>query len=61
MRAFLILLPLAGALFGVAMLRRDGFAAFVTDGRGVVTTRPVVFSGTRLFVNRRTGVSWSER
>ena len=36
---------------GVATLRRDGFAGLVADGRGTVTTRPVVFSGAHLFVN----------
>ena len=36
---------------GVATLRRDGFVGMVADGRGTVTTRPVVFSGSHLFVN----------
>lgn len=36
---------------GVATLRRDGFAGFVSDGCGEVTTRPVRFTGRRLFVN----------
>lgn len=36
---------------GVATLRRDGFAGFVADGRGTVTTRPVTFSGAHFFVN----------
>ena len=36
---------------GLATLRRDGFAAMVADGKGVVETKPVVFSGSRLFVN----------
>ncbi|MCQ2389677.1 MAG: hypothetical protein MJ138_08185 [Kiritimatiellae bacterium] len=36
---------------GYATLRRDGFAGLVADGEGEVTTRPVVFSGTHLFVN----------
>ena len=36
---------------GVATLRRDGFVGLVADGRGEVTTRPVMFSGKHLFVN----------
>ena len=36
---------------GYATLRRDGFAGLVADGAGEVVTRPVVFSGRRLFVN----------
>jgi len=36
---------------GVATLRRDGFVGFMTDARGTVTTRPVVFSGAHFFVN----------
>ena len=36
---------------GYATLRRDGFAGLVADGNGEVTTKPVVFSGSRLFVN----------
>ena len=36
---------------GVATLRRDGFAGLVADGDGTIVTRPVVFSGRRLFVN----------
>ena len=36
---------------GVATLRRDGFAGMVVDGRGEIVTKPVVFSGKRLFVN----------
>lgn len=36
---------------GYATLRRDGFAGLVADGAGEVVTRPVVFSGKRLFVN----------
>jgi alpha-L-fucosidase len=35
----------------VAVLRRDGFAGLKAGGRGVVTTRKVVFRGDRLFVN----------
>jgi len=34
---------------GLATLRRDGFASM--DGDGTLTTRPVRFSGKRLFVN----------
>ena len=36
---------------GVATLRRDGFAAMVADGKGTVVTKPLVFSGSHLFVN----------
>jgi len=36
---------------GYATLRRDGFAGMVADGRGSLTTRPVVFTGHHLFVN----------
>ena len=36
---------------GVAMLRRDGFACMVSDGRGELVTRPVKFSGSHFFVN----------
>lgn len=36
---------------GVATLRRDGFAGIVADGTGEILTRPVVFTGSRLFVN----------
>lgn len=36
---------------GVAVLRRDGFVGLKADGKGFVTTRPVVFDGTHLFVN----------
>lgn len=36
---------------GIATLRRDGFAGFVSDGYGEVTTRPVRFTGRNLFVN----------
>ena len=36
---------------GVATLRRDGFAGMVADGRGELVTKPVEFSGSRLFVN----------
>ena len=39
---------------GVAMLRRDGFACMVSDGRGELVTRPVKFSGSRMFVNADT-------
>ena len=42
----------AGGHTGLATLRRDGFASMETDGgEGVLATRPVKFSGTRLFVN----------
>ena len=36
---------------GVATLRRDGFVGLVADGEGTVTTRPLKFSGRKLFVN----------
>ena len=37
---------------GLAILRRDGFAGLrAGDKKGTVTTRPVQFSGKRLFVN----------
>ncbi len=38
-----------GASIGLATLRRDGFASM--DGAGVLTTRPVIFKGSHLFVN----------
>jgi hypothetical protein len=39
---------------GVAMLRRDGFASMDSgDKKGTLTTRPVVFSGTHLFINAK--------
>lgn len=41
-----------GASVGLAVLRRDGFASMDAEGdTGTLTTRPVVFQGTRLFVN----------
>lgn len=41
-----------GAAAGLAILRRDGFAAMLADSRGgSLTTRPLTFSGRRLFVN----------
>ena len=36
---------------GLATLRRDGFVGLRAEARGSVTTRPVRFSGSRLFVN----------
>ena len=36
---------------GVATLRRDGFAGMVADATGEILTKPVVFTGSRLFVN----------
>jgi len=36
---------------GFATLRRDGFCGLVADGLGTVLTKPVTFSGSRLFVN----------
>lgn len=42
----------AGGSTGLATLRRDGFAALEAGvAAGSVTTRPVTFSGNRLFVN----------
>jgi hypothetical protein len=41
----------ANISIGFASLRRDGFAGLVADGDGTVTTRPVMFSGSHLFVN----------
>jgi hypothetical protein len=43
-----------GGSIGLAFLRRDGFASMDAgpDG-GTLTTRPVVFRGTRLFVNAK--------
>jgi hypothetical protein len=42
----------AGGSTGLAVLRRDGFVSLDAGSEaGVVTTRPVVFSGSRLFVN----------
>lgn len=41
-----------GASIGMAVLRRDGFASMdAKDAAGSLSTRPVKFSGTRLFVN----------
>jgi hypothetical protein len=40
---------------GVAMLRRDGFASLEAGAEeGMLTTRPVKFTGSRLFVNAAT-------
>ncbi|MGI5870126.1 MAG: sialidase family protein [Kiritimatiellia bacterium] len=36
---------------GIATLRRDGFAGMVADGRGMLTTKTLAFSGAHLFVN----------
>ena len=46
----------AGGATGVAFLRRDGFASMdaAAGTNGVLTTRPVVFSGRYLFCNLRT-------
>ncbi len=42
----------AGGSTGVAMLRRDGFASMDAGSSfGALVTRPVIFSGSRLFVN----------
>lgn len=42
----------ANASTGVAMLRRDGFASMDADkDGGMLTTRPVTFTGRHLFVN----------
>ncbi|MBI5690438.1 MAG: glycosyl hydrolase family 32 [Verrucomicrobia bacterium] len=44
-----------GASVGLAVLRRDGFASMDAGERtGTLTTRPVVFQGSRLFVNSAT-------
>ncbi len=41
-----------GASIGLATLRRDGFASMDSTGApGALTTRPVAFNGTHLFVN----------
>lgn len=41
-----------GASIGLAFLRRDGFASMEAGARGgTLTTRPVTFNGTHLFVN----------
>jgi hypothetical protein len=41
-----------GASTGLATLRRDGFASMDADDQGgILTTRPVTFTGSRLFVN----------
>ncbi len=41
-----------GGSIGVALLRRDGFASMDSDEtEGVLTTRPITFSGKHLFVN----------
>lgn len=36
---------------GIAVLRRDGFCSLSADAGGTVTTRPVIFDGSYLFVN----------
>ena len=44
--------PDSGATTGLAMLRRDGFASMdASEVPGTLTTRPIQFSGTHLFVN----------
>jgi hypothetical protein len=44
--------PVHGLSIGMAILRRDGFASMeASAGGGMLTTRPVEFSGRRLFVN----------
>lgn len=41
-----------GASIGMAVLRRDGFASMkAVRGTGTLTTRPVTFTGSHLFVN----------
>jgi len=41
-----------GGAVGLASLRRDGFASMEAEARpGALTTRPLLFSGTHLFVN----------
>jgi hypothetical protein len=45
----------AGASTGLAILRRDGFASMEEkEGSGILTTRPVSFTGKYLFVNVNT-------
>ncbi|MCW5551911.1 MAG: glycosyl hydrolase family 32 [Verrucomicrobiae bacterium] len=44
----------AGGGTGLAILRRDGFASMETDTTGTLTTRPVKFTGTHLFLNAAT-------
>lgn len=41
----------ANGATGFAKLRRDGFVGMKAAGRGELLTRPVTFSGNRLFVN----------
>ncbi len=36
---------------GLATLRRDGFVSMVSEGKGILTTRPVIFSGSYFYVN----------
>lgn len=36
---------------GIAVLRRDGFCSMTANNQGILTTRPVSFSGKYLFVN----------
>jgi hypothetical protein len=44
--------PVNSVSTGLAVLRRDGFASMDADSHeGTLTTRPVKFSGSRLFVN----------
>ncbi|MDP3073041.1 MAG: hypothetical protein Q8N18_22295 [Opitutaceae bacterium] len=44
-----------GGSIGIALLRRDGFASMdAKDRPGTLTTRPVVFDGTQVFVNAAT-------
>lgn len=42
-----------GAAIGLAELRRDGFASMDATRRGTLTTRPLRFSGSELFVNAK--------
>ena len=49
---------------GLAMLRRDGFASMRAEGDGTLTTEPVTFDGSHLFVNasaRRVAVEVLDR
>ena len=43
----------AGGSTGLATLRRDGFVSM--DGTGTLTTPPVTFQGSHLFVNAEAG------
>ena len=46
---------------GIARLRRDGFASFSSPSFAVVTTHPVVFSGSFLWINAKVPAEGSLR